>query len=261
MAVCSRCGTALVATARFCAACGSPVTSSLGTTPRPATAPMSATPNPLAPPSVSPSPTPSPVVPQAAPQAAPAAAPPAAPSAPDPYARTVMGDPTAVAAAVAAATAAAAAVNPGGANAGGARAATSEPRMPTAPMSQVIAPARPNPVSPMASSVMRTAGDPVITPAVTPWNVPANMPASVPNPYAPTRPPPPVAPAAQPFAPQAPPMGMMGSVGPGAMVLVHWADGNRYPGTVLQAASGQLLVAFPNGQQQWIDARYVSPGT
>ena len=51
-----------------------------------------------------------------------------------------------------------------------------------------------------------------------------------------------------------------GQLGPGSMVLVHWSDGNRYPGTVLQSATGQLLVAFPNGQQQWVDARYVSLG-
>lgn len=238
MAVCSRCGTALIATARFCAACGSPV--SLGTTPRPPTAPMSATPNP-----VNPSPSPAPVGGGAPPPGA--AQPPvpgAAPSAPDPYARTVMGDPAAVANAIAAATAAAAAA--GAPGAAGAR--TSEPRMPTAPLAQVnIAPARPNPVSPMASSVMRTPGDPNAKPAsATPWNVPA----SVPNPYAPTRPPPPVAPAMNP----------MGSIAPGSMVLVHWSDGNRYPGTVLQSAGGQLLVAFPNGQQQWVNAKYVSVG-
>jgi hypothetical protein len=41
---------------------------------------------------------------------------------------------------------------------------------------------------------------------------------------------------------------------------VHWADGNRYPGTVLQVAGTQLLVSFPNGQQHWVDLKYVSSG-
>lgn len=207
MAVCSRCSAALISTARFCAACGSPV--GLATTPRPGTQPMSARPG-----AGQPTPSPSP---------APAAA--AAPSAPDPFARTMMGDPNAVP-------------------------TTSEPRMQTAPLAQVaIAPARPNPVSPMASSVMNTPGDPSRKPAsATPWSIPA----SVANPYAATRPPPPVAPVVP--AP-------MASFGPGAMVLVHWSDGNRYPGTVLKAESGQLLVAFPNGAQQWVDTKYVSSGT
>ena len=46
----------------------------------------------------------------------------------------------------------------------------------------------------------------------------------------------------------------------GSLVLVYWADGNRYPGTVLQVAQHHVMVAFPNGVQQWIDARYVQPG-
>jgi hypothetical protein len=41
-------------------------------------------------------------------------------------------------------------------------------------------------------------------------------------------------------------------------VLVQWADGNRYPGTVAQAAGHQVLVVFPDGQQRWVDAQYVS---
>ena len=35
---------------------------------------------------------------------------------------------------------------------------------------------------------------------------------------------------------------------------------SRYPGTVLQTAPGGVLVAFPNGRQQWVDAKYVSSG-
>jgi hypothetical protein len=46
----------------------------------------------------------------------------------------------------------------------------------------------------------------------------------------------------------------------GAVVLVQWADGNRYPATVLHITGSLVLVAFPNGQQQWIDARYLSAG-
>ncbi len=200
MAVCARCAAPLVATARFCAACGSPVL--VNTTPAPQSRPDSR---------------------------GPTAAMPAVP-APDPFARTVMGDPTAAAAA---ATAAAAA-----------DAHASQPRVPTAPIAiGAVAPARPNPVSPMASSVMKTPGDPAQPQASvrTPWNVGAVQ-GQTPVPYAP------VPAAVNPFP-------------PGTMVLVHWSNGNRYPGTVLQASGGQLLVAFPNGQQHWVDVRYVSGGS
>jgi hypothetical protein len=53
-------------------------------------------------------------------------------------------------------------------------------------------------------------------------------------------------------------MGMVGmgaiakGIGPGMGVLVQWSDGNRYPGSVVQVANGQVLVAFGNGQQQWV---------
>jgi hypothetical protein len=43
-------------------------------------------------------------------------------------------------------------------------------------------------------------------------------------------------------------------------VLVHWSDGNRYPATVLHVTGTHVLVAFPTGQQQWVDARYLSTG-
>ena len=118
------------------------------------------------------------------------------------------------------------------------------PHKPTAPIAiGVVAPARPNPVSPMASSVMRTPGDPVQpqASAPTPWNV-GVVQGQTPVPYSP----PPA--AVNPFV-------------PGAMVLVHWSNGNRYPGTVLQASGAQVLVAFPNGQQHWVDVRYVSSGS
>jgi hypothetical protein len=48
---------------------------------------------------------------------------------------------------------------------------------------------------------------------------------------------------------------------PGTLVLVYWADGNRYPGTVVQAAPQHVYVVFPNGQQHWIDVRYVTSGS
>ena len=97
------------------------------------------------------------------------------------------------------------------------------------------------PVSPLASSVMEKPAQskpPKVHVIATPWNVP---PPSGPGP----------------FVQQAPiPRGF----GPGALVLVHWSDGNRYPGTVLQAAGTQVLVSFPNGQQHWVDTKYVSSG-
>ncbi len=45
----------------------------------------------------------------------------------------------------------------------------------------------------------------------------------------------------------------------GAAVLVTWSDGNRYPATVMQLAQGQYLIAFPNGQQHWLAAQWVTP--
>jgi hypothetical protein len=115
---------------------------------------------------------------------------------------------------------------------GDAAAIAPPPVQPTQPMAP--------PVSPLASSVMDKPNQSrPVNVIATPWNVP---PPSGPGP----------------FAQQAPvPHGF----GPGALVLVHWADGNRYPGTVLQVAGTQLLVSFPNGQQHWVDMKYVSSGS
>jgi hypothetical protein len=44
----------------------------------------------------------------------------------------------------------------------------------------------------------------------------------------------------------------------GSQVLVQWADGNRYPGIVQQIAPGQCLVVFTDGQQRWVDNRYLA---
>ena len=62
-----------------------------------------------------------------------------------------------------------------------------------------------------------------------------------------------------PAAPPAPPASA--AYRPGTLVLVHWADGNRYPATVLHATATHVFVAFSTGQQQWVDVRYVSSGT
>jgi len=117
---------------------------------------------------------------------------------------------------------------------GDAAAAAVPPVQPTQPMAP--------PVSPLASSVMEKPGQqppPNVHVIATPWNVP-----------------PPTGPG--PFAQQAP---VSRVFGPGALVLVHWSDGNRYPGTVLQVVGSQLLVSFPNGQQHWVDMKYVSSGS
>ena len=54
-------------------------------------------------------------------------------------------------------------------------------------------------------------------------------------------------------------MGAIASgIGPGMAVLVQWSDGNRYPGSVVQVGGGQVLVAFGNGQQQWVPEHAVS---
>jgi len=100
--------------------------------------------------------------------------------------------------------------------------------------------------------------------------------APVPGPAAAAAPAPVTAPAPAPALPRGAPPGYVGTpwnvapiappppsppaYGPGALVLVHWADGNRYPGTVLQASGRQVLVAFPSGMQQWVDLQYVSSG-
>jgi hypothetical protein len=65
------------------------------------------------------------------------------------------------------------------------------------------------------------------------------------------------APAMQP--PQQP-MGYGGfGYSPGARVNVTWSNGQRYPGTVQQTSGTQCLVAFPDGQQHWVDMQYVAP--
>ena len=116
---------------------------------------------------------------------------------------------------------------------GDAASAGVHPLQPTQPMAP--------PVSSLASSVMEKPAQSKPPPNVhviaTPWNVPP--------PSGPGR-----------FAQQAHPR----CFSQAALVLVHWSDGNRYPGTVLQAARRPGLVSFPNGQQHWVDAKIVSSG-
>ncbi len=47
-------------------------------------------------------------------------------------------------------------------------------------------------------------------------------------------------------------------IGPGMQALVAWSDGNKYPAQVVQVQNGQVLVAFQNGQQQWVPESAVS---
>jgi hypothetical protein len=64
------------------------------------------------------------------------------------------------------------------------------------------------------------------------------------------------APPAQPASAGAPSPGF----NPGSRVTLLWADGNRYPATVVQVHGNQVLCAMENGQQQWVEAQYLAPG-
>jgi hypothetical protein len=185
MASCTKCGATLIASARFCAACGSPVVRASAPPPLPrrSSAPDSHT---------------------------------------DPFAKTMLGESTVP---------------------------DAEP------------PARPA-VSPLASSAMAKP-EALPRPTPSPIQAPA-QPAPQPRvsqPSAPAAYVPPQQQAVPAQQPQAPPPAQPNHYFvPGVMVLVYWADGNRYPGTVLQVAPQHVLVAFPNGSQQWIDVRYVTMG-
>jgi hypothetical protein len=45
---------------------------------------------------------------------------------------------------------------------------------------------------------------------------------------------------------------------PGSRVMVTWSDGQRYPGTVMQVAPGQVLVSMTDGRQMWMPSQYVN---
>lgn len=47
---------------------------------------------------------------------------------------------------------------------------------------------------------------------------------------------------------------------PGSRVLVTWSNGQRYPATVKHVSGSQCHVVFPDGQQHWVEAVYLSPG-
>jgi len=74
------------------------------------------------------------------------------------------------------------------------------------------------------------------------------------------------APAAQPqaAAPQAsyqppPQPAAPAGLAVGGRVAVQWADGNHYAGTISELNDNQANVSFPNGQQMWVERRWLSP--
>lgn len=83
-------------------------------------------------------------------------------------------------------------------------------------------------------------------------NVNAAYPQNAQNPY--------VAQAPYPQQPRpAPaPQGYGSSFFPGSRVLVTWSDGNRYPGTVHQISGTSHLIVFPDGQQHWVELPYLT---
>lgn len=92
--------------------------------------------------------------------------------------------------------------------------------------------------------------------------MPGQAPAQPPMPPPPTQQPwqqqpaPWSAPAPYGYPPQQP---AFGGYPPGTHVVVTWANGQRYPGTVHQVAGTRCLVVFPDGQQHWVEMHYVTP--
>ena len=116
------------------------------------------------------------------------------------------------------------------------------PPPPVAHPPQQTAPMQPQPPVP-----------PAWGPAAAPYGNPQAPHYAQPAPYAP----PPMA------APAPPPPYAFGALGfafvPGSRVTVTWSNGGRYPGTVQQVSGTQCLVAFPDGQQHWVEMQYVAP--
>jgi len=54
-------------------------------------------------------------------------------------------------------------------------------------------------------------------------------------------------------------MGGGSALMPGRSVLVEWSDGNRYPATIMQMNGAQAQVVFPNGQNMWVETRFLTP--
>jgi len=46
---------------------------------------------------------------------------------------------------------------------------------------------------------------------------------------------------------------------PGTHVMVTWANGQRYPGTIHHVQGTRCLVVFPDGQQHWVEMQYIAP--
>jgi hypothetical protein len=51
----------------------------------------------------------------------------------------------------------------------------------------------------------------------------------------------------------------LGTIQIGTHVMVQWSDGQRYPAVVKMMQSGQVQVAFPDGQVVWVPQQYVAP--
>ena len=45
----------------------------------------------------------------------------------------------------------------------------------------------------------------------------------------------------------------------GRQVLVQWADGNRYPGTIMQLGGHQAQVVMQDGRPIWVETQYLTP--
>jgi hypothetical protein len=56
------------------------------------------------------------------------------------------------------------------------------------------------------------------------------------------------------------PMSAAPSFGAGARVLVLWANGQRYPGTVRASAEGHCRVVFADGQERWVATEHLTAG-
>jgi hypothetical protein len=139
------------------------------------------------------------------------------------------------------------------------------PFAPPAPYAQQsvpqAAPYAQQPVPPQAPYAQQPVPQPA---AYAPQPVPqpaAYAPQPVPQPAPPAQAPQPIAPAGPPQPPSATPAAACAPVrlAEGSMVQVRWADGNAYPGIVMQAGPGQVMVAFSDGRHEWIPDAYVEP--
>jgi hypothetical protein len=56
------------------------------------------------------------------------------------------------------------------------------------------------------------------------------------------------------------PMTAQRSFEAGARVLVLWANGQQYPGTVQASAEGQCRIVFADGQVRWVATEHLAAG-